>query len=475
MAVSPTGLPQSATPKLTPQKSQKQLAKEAKANEKAVATRVAQQKAEATRLDALRKQELREAEAKIKEGAKKREKEEKRRLKEEKERPKQNSITGMFRSSSSTALTGLGKMRMTITPGTSDVPPLPQTQTSQSPAPSAQSRVPGSSTVQQAALLTSQHPSPNQTLSPVSPATSIRNSVSPLAQSTGSKTKLGVFGTIKKRFSVGPGKSMSVLASSTAYQAPPPSSATRRLVPPSVPEKDEEVVVITAPYSSIPDGFATKNASPATGYQSNAVANRSSNALGSISDLANESGVVPLSSKSVDNLPPRGVSMSSASVSITGEHSRVGPSQQNPIPPAAHGPPSPSFRNLWRAESAQSPSSTPNGLELARSPSTPSNSGHSKRNLHGPRPMPNSSPSLTRSRPTSSVIDHGSSDLDGQGVPPIANIAPLSTTSTSGESSTSGFRGLESSSDERNQSESISPLTSQSSVATGGVGEGQLP
>ncbi|WRT67631.1 uncharacterized protein IL334_004603 [Kwoniella shivajii] len=361
-------------PALTTKKSKKQLAKDAKAAEKAEAVKVARQRAETARAEALRKQSEREE-------AKRKEKEDKARLKAEKKAAKKGKGIFGLSSSSSTSATAAPPKTQPIQPKQTAPPVSQQISSRNPPAPTP-------------------IPIPQATTDATDSAQSITGTPFPQpAQSSQSAYKIPLRDTVETPRATH--HSMPLNATAPANKPPTPSSSTR---PPIEPKRSL--------FGTMKKRFSFVGGSDYKGAQSNSsappVPKLPPTPSSPVVSKERTDIVTSPASSNATALPPRGESLT-ASTSIS---QAIRPEDNGSISdPNVQSPSSPNF-NLAKTISREQASSSPS---------------RKRNSLHGPRPMPDN-----KSRPTS-VMTH-SSELAGHGQNQTQeNFGPV-TPSTSGDS-----------------------------------------
>ncbi|KAK8858453.1 hypothetical protein IAR55_002680 [Kwoniella newhampshirensis] len=399
---------------LNTKKSKKQLAKDAKAAEKAEAVKVARERAEAARAEAIKKQAARDAEIKAKEDAKRKEREEKARRKLEKKAAKgSRRILGRKKSTSSLP-------SQTTSSTVPPVPPLPAqfSTTTTNVAPAAAVPQPSSATA--AGQINTGASTP-----PEQKATLLQSIAKPIApippppapKPTGVPTrpqiqpKRSLFGTIKKRFSYmgssddkEPSRVVPPVPKLPASSRAAPGPVVERTIPPQTPQTVIQAVT-------------------------NVVVN-----------MPEEKALLPARRDSLLAAPFVAPHSDSAATAPTDQDLSAEKRRQSLTRSASYGIPT-------------SPAPTP-AHTLAKTTSnentsaSPSGSVHRKRgSVMGPRPMPRRLSQESHPRPTSISSEHNSSDptsishafgTAGAPAEPLGAPVPLPVTpSTSGDSALS--------------------------------------
>ncbi|ORY31393.1 hypothetical protein BCR39DRAFT_90766 [Naematelia encephala] len=409
VSVSPTPPPMPAVPAvatttasvISPKKSKKELAKEAKAAEKVELQRVARERAAAARQEALKKQKEREEAVKAKEEAKRKEKEDKARLKAEKKAKKLKSPSNHslpFRKDKSATP---GPSVPPVPPIPASIPPPVSTSVSDANGAGGEANVPFPRTASSASMPMAPSPPSVAPPRPIHASLPIDQRPKAPPPPVEPKRKIGFLGTIKKRFS------------SKGGDTRVPASVPRPMLPfgkrePPVTRTDESV-------------GSTRDSTDRTTVSETSIANESPRVADSAPVLA---PVERVTSDSPNRLLP------AATIEVTPPKA----DNRSMTPPLTDRVPSTPSPPLQRSVSQQTPSRSPllsTGSPISRAVSedraSPASSG--RQSVRGPRAMPG--------RPTSLVSDTNHNDA-GFPFQPAPRAAPDPNTPTSGESSRGG-------------------------------------
>lgn len=395
-------------------KESKLAAKEAKAAEKAAAAKVQQQRVEAAKASLAKKEADKQAAKKKKEDDKRQAKLDKARLKAE----KKAGSKSMFKSSSTVALAKSTSTPSSGTTANSSIPPVPplpqQDARSGVPFPRAQSanKVP---------LASGDQPRKTAVSMPLgSMAGSTTRPAGPV-QSTSTRSKIGMLGTIKKRLSV-----FGDLKTDTATHDLPP-----------VPPTPKQLNRTASPSTSAPIGTAV---STDQGVELSRMVTPPQMVVSS-AEVTPE----PLS-----QLPPRSSSHTPREQSVgsqfTSPQSYHSAQMATPTPPVAH-PVSGSPQQVQNSPLTKSVSN-----DQGHRTGSPSSSVLRGSSVRGPRPMPRGPHS-----PEHPHVERLSASID-----PPALAPEIATPTTFGDSEGNGSMFSQAASKESQGTDLASPYTSES-------------
>lgn len=363
--------PTPAGPTLSPKKSKKQLAKEAKAQEKAEAAKILAARAAKAKEEAAKKQAEKDA-------AKKREKEEKERKKMEK---KMNKKDG-YKSASQPA---------TGTKGPA-VAPIPVPAPAPIVAPSTASTGTSNTAVSSSSSPNIGKSQPSTTIPLASgerrnvsmPAgTLLHPTTSAVKGDQPKKTKLGLFGTIRKRFSTMDTSSKASLGKTNIARTPIQLDAPTTAAPIDAPSAVAPVQTVNS---------AERSSTPPQSTQTGSAAGTN------VADTDRSISTAPMASVQKSDTEP-----AIATSQSIGEPST--PARQPAQPVAIRQSEALPPRTSSIHHTSPSPSRTPHPPTSSDSHASPSTGLRSRNSIQGPRPMPRSGSisSRTHSPPTKSV------------------------------------------------------------------------